>query len=35
MFEDIFRLVAERLPADGVDCLLIGGFAVNQMAALK
>jgi len=30
MFEDIFKLVAEKLPAAGVDCLLIGGFAVNR-----
>jgi hypothetical protein len=30
MFEDIFSLVADRLPTAGVDCLLIGGFAVNH-----
>lgn len=30
MFEDIVRLVAEKLPTAGVDCLLIGGFAVNH-----
>ena len=30
MFEDIFRIVSEKLPAAGIDCLLIGGFAVNH-----
>ena len=29
MFENIFRIIAEKFPDAGVDCLLIGGFAVN------
>jgi hypothetical protein len=30
MFEDIFKMVMEKLPEAGIDCLLIGGFAVNH-----
>lgn len=30
MFEDVFRIISETLPQAGVDCLLIGGFAVNH-----
>lgn len=30
MFEDIFKIISETLPEAGVDCLLIGGFAVNH-----
>ncbi len=30
MFENIFRIIAEKFPDAGVDCLLIGGFAVNH-----
>ncbi len=30
MFEDVFRIVTEKLPDAGIDCLLIGGFAVNH-----
>lgn len=30
MFKDIFRIVTEKLPEAGIDCLLIGGFAVNH-----
>ncbi len=29
MFDDIFEIVSEKLPSMGIDCLLIGGFAVN------
>lgn len=30
MFEEIFRVISKTLPEAGVDCLLIGGFAVNH-----
>lgn len=29
MLEDVFKIISETLPDAGVDCLLIGGFAVN------
>lgn len=30
MFEYVFETISETLPEAGVDCLLIGGFAVNH-----
>lgn len=30
MFDDIFKIITKHLPETGVDCLLIGGFAVNH-----
>ena len=28
--DEVFEIVSQQLPAAGVDCLLIGGFAVNH-----
>jgi len=28
--DNIFDIVSQQLPAEGIDCLLIGGFAVNH-----
>lgn len=30
MFEKILQIVSRDLPAAGINCLLIGGFAVNH-----